>query len=802
LLQDIRQTDLAEDEYLTYHFRGKFALAFPVVDRRMRLAALRRFPFYSFKRRVFRRALQIAIFLNLDSLFSQRSIIPHPLAKTLDFSAWLDRVKQQLQRSDLFPVIHAPVQAKRHRLYVHLLDTRGEPVAFAKLALDELNNAQLLHELNMVSLFNANPPEHFRVPVLLCQGLFQGHRYLVVEPLPDGAHAASMNWEVLRGYLQELYGMEARVLDVNEMCATAWWQGFNEIASQLSPQFIEELRSLIGEFLPVGSVHGDPGVNNLVRVAGKLWIIDWEGSSNVGPRRTDEISHYLSSNQQRILHYPRLAITPFANVFLARASKEDRRDVMAALAYLAATRRDAAWQIIRHWDEISKARYAPLDPSLPPTLSSKAAVNLAIISDQPTAKRAPLLERIGRELTECTVHNIFTHSISNPAMPWEMGIPPHLNPVFFSADHLSAGGHISRRSLPLFRKIRDYLVENDVRLIILSGCCDLAHLLLIRWARKRGVYVLLTGENNVFSAARGPWLSNQAKRYYYNWVLGAVAGLMPMGTCGEAYYRSLRDHDLPEFLFPYEPDYAALRKVDRARDEELLQTRRLDPGRKRFLFCGRLTPSARVDVLIDAFISIAFGLPDWDLVIAGDGELRRGLQASVPTALASRIRFIGYVNRDRMPSCYRACDVLVDPSDDEPWGMEINEAVACGLAVIATSVIGSAVELVRHRDNGLLVAPRSVPALAEAMRDVSQRDTLRRMRAASAGALRTWLNVGDPLNGVRRALNHFNLLPYQETAQRNAPAVLKVGGESHENSPVSSMPTSQALSSSFQIRNV
>ncbi len=357
-MAETEQKYLAGDEYLTYYFRGKFAIAFPVAGRRMRLAALRRFPFYSFKRRIFRLTIQAAIFLNLDSLLSRRSKIPHPLIKTLDFSAWMDGLKEQLKRSDIFPVIHAPVQAKRRRLYVHLLDSRGEPIAFAKIALDDLSNVQLAQELKMVSLFNANPPEHFRVPTLLSHGLFEGHRYIVVEPLPDGAAAASMSWETLRVYLQELSGTDTRILDVNEMCATSWWQGFNEIAAQLSPQFIEELRSLISDYLPVGHVHGDPGVNNLVRVGGKLWIIDWEGSSDVGPRRTDEIAHYLLLHQQRIIHHPRLVISAFATAFLDRASVEERRDVMAALAFLAAARLDTAWQIIRHWDEISKARYA------------------------------------------------------------------------------------------------------------------------------------------------------------------------------------------------------------------------------------------------------------------------------------------------------------------------------------------------------------------------------------------------------------------------------------------------------------
>jgi glycosyltransferase involved in cell wall biosynthesis len=788
---DGKRNDLPGEEYLTYHFLGKFALAFPVVDRRMRLAALRRFPFYSFKRRAFRRTLQIAMFFNLDLFLSRRSRIPHPLMKTLDFSAWMDRLKDKLQRSDLFPVIHAPVQAKRNRLYVHLLDNHGEPVAFAKLALDELNNTQLLHELEMVSLLNKHPPERFRVPALLCAGLFQGHRYIVLEPLPDGAHAASMNWEALRGYLQELSDMGTRVLDENEICASGWWRGLAEIAGGLSPQFIEELRSLMGDFLPVGHVHGDPGVNNLVRVAGKLWILDWEGSSNVGPRRTDEIAHYLSSHQRQIIRYPRLAIYAFADVFLDRASEEDRRDVMAALAFLAARRLQAAWQIIRHWDQISKVRHAARDASLQPALPGKASVNLAIISDEPTPQWAPLLDRMARELTECTIHNIFTHGISNPDMPWEMGIQPHLNPVFFPSAHLRSRRHVSGRSLRLFRRIRGYLIENDVRLVILNGCGDLAHLLLIRWARKRGVYVLLAGDENVFRAARGSWFARLAKRRYYHWVLGTVAGLMPMGTCGQAYYRLLRDHDLPEFIFPYEPDYSALNPVDGFHVEEFLETHRLAPGRKRFLFCGRLTPSACVDVLIDAFVSIAAVLPDWDLLIVGEGELRQDLQARVPAEFSSRIRFIGHLNAHTMPSCYRACDVLVDPGDDEPWGLEINEAVACGLAVIASSVIGSASELIRHRNNGLLVAPRSLAALAQAMHEVARGDTLSRMQADSANALRIWLNVADPLNGIRKALNHFYLLSYQELAPKNAPAFFsEVNQKPLGDLPASSMANS------------
>jgi hypothetical protein len=76
------------------------------------------------------------------------------------------------------------------------------------------------------------------------------------------------------------------------------------------------------------------------------------------------------------------------------------------------------------------------------------------------------------------------------------------------------------------------------------------------------------------------------------------------------------------------------------------------------------------------------------------------------------------------------------------------------------------------------------------MREVSHEETLRRMRGASGNALRVWLNVGDPLNGLRKALNHFNLLSYQETALRNAPALFEDNEELRENAEVPSMPAS------------
>jgi glycosyltransferase involved in cell wall biosynthesis len=773
-------------EYLVYNVRGRSALAFPAARRRLRLAALRRYPDYSFKRRLFRRSLQAAMWLGIDDLWVHRSKTPHEFADNMDFSAWVLHLQRELNRSDLFPVIHGSIQKERRRLYVHLLDQRGDPVAFAKLALDDLSNAQFEREIRMLSAFKISPPTFFHVPMLLCEGNFSGRRYMVVDALPAGASAVALSWESLKGYLQELSGPLVRVLNANEVCATKWWQNFNELACRLSPQFIDELRSLIADSLPIAHVHGDTGIHNLARSSEGLWIIDWEESSDVGPRRTDEIGYYLSTHQQRILHKPRSALQAFAAAFLDDATKDDRRDVMAALAFLAAAGLLTARQIVGHWNEIPKFGRLPTGVEFARPVLGKETVNIAIIADEPAPDRAHLLDRLAAELTEATVHNIYTHSISNPTMPWEMGIKLDSHPAFFPDDHLNSKRFVNRRSLRLFRKIRDYLINHQIRLLVLVGCDDLTRLLLIRWARRRGVLVLLAGDFNVFGKDERPWLAKVIRRRYFHWVLGSIAGVMSSGTCGRAYLRLLRDHDLPEFLFPCEPDYSSLRPTDPVRLDDFRARCGLDAQRRRFLFCGPLTPSTHVDLLVDAFILASHNVPDWDLVIAGDGELRAALHSRIPKQLASRVRFLGFLQPDQKATCYRVCDVLVHPGESEPWGLVINEAVGSGLAVISTELSGAAVELVRHRENGLHIPPRSIRAIADAMEAVVRDDAYRQMKAASDGILHSWRKAADPVSGLRKALRFF-YLPLHEEIERQS---TRIQDGVASTSPQESLPSS------------
>ena len=430
----------------------------------------------------------------------------------------------------------------------------------------------------------------------------------------------------------------------------------------------------------------------------------------------------------------------------------------------------------------AQERFGFTNRAIAGTPHSSAKLQIAIISNEPTPYRLHVLQRLADELEGAHVHNIFTHTISNPSMPWQMSISPRLNPIFFPKNHLRTGQPISFRHFRLFRDIQRHILEHEIQLVVLLGYNDLTRLLFIRWAHGMGLPVLLTADSNIFGDAKTRSWLRPFKRLFVRWVLRRLAGLMPMGTCGRAYFRSYLDHNLPEFLFPYEPDYDLLRNIEPAKIATFRQKHKLAPDRKRLLYCGRLIDVKRVDVLLEAFSRVAVARPDWDLVIAGDGPLRKALERAVPESVRHRVRWLGFLQFDQTILAYHACDVLVHPSDYEPWALVINEAVACELPVIATSVVGAAVELVHHRLNGLIVSPRSVEALTGAIWEMTKTDRYLEMKAGCALALDAWRQAADPVEGVREALRHFGLIWRQaaEPAVRReptpAPLVLADGG--------------------------
>ncbi len=96
----------------------------------------------------------------------------------------------------------------------------------------------------------------------------------------------------------------------------------------------------------------------------------------------------------------------------------------------------------------------------------------------------------------------------------------------------------------------------------------------------------------------------------------------------------------------------------------------------------------------------------WDLVLLGDGEERTEIEGVIARyEISSAVHLPGFLQLHQLTSYYALAEAFVLPSTHEQWGLVLNEAMACGLPVLASSECGSTREMIRNNENGLVFDP-------------------------------------------------------------------------------------------------
>lgn len=139
---------------------------------------------------------------------------------------------------------------------------------------------------------------------------------------------------------------------------------------------------------------------------------------------------------------------------------------------------------------------------------------------------------------------------------------------------------------------------------------------------------------------------------------------------------------------------------------------------------GRLTPVKNHRLFLEMARQVQSKRRDVCYLVVGDGPLRQELQDHAEKlGLSDAVRFTGWV--ENPVNYFRLFDVLVSSSDSEGFGYVVLEAMACGTAVVATSV-SAMPEIVRSPDTGLLTPPGDAAALTTAVRRLLDDRGLRR----------------------------------------------------------------------------
>lgn len=386
------------------------------------------------------------------------------------------------------------------------------------------------------------------------------------------------------------------------------------------------------------------------------------------------------------------------------------------------------------------------------------AVPIAVISNGRTPYGVHLFRRIVRELPSFHLSTLYTHD--QIMSDWKIDLPPEINPVLFGPTERAENAYRPRFILHEWRKggrIIRWLKDHAIRSVLLFGYSDPGRLRILRWCRINRVPCMLFGDSNI-KADQVSGYRAIVKKWVVGWSVRQATVILPTGSLGRQYFEKYGARPDRIFYLPYEPDYDLIGAISESAVERARVRFGLRRGRRYLIYSGRLQPIKRVDLAINAFAAVAAQRPEWDLIIMGSGPLESSLRALVPAVLERRVLWTGFVNdQDVVGAVYRASDVLILPSEKEPWALVVNEAAAAGLAIISSDVVGAAAELVRDGVNGRIFRSGDVNHLTECLLAVTAPGRTEALQAASGDVLAQWRHAQDPIDNLKQALTHCGL---------------------------------------------
>ncbi len=175
---------------------------------------------------------------------------------------------------------------------------------------------------------------------------------------------------------------------------------------------------------------------------------------------------------------------------------------------------------------------------------------------------------------------------------------------------------------------------------------------------------------------------------------------------------------------------------------------------QRLVCIGRLCEQKGQLLLVEAAAQLVEEGMEFELVLAGDGPMRKELERLIARyGLEKIVKITGWVSNEQVRDELLAARVMVLPSFAEGLPVVIMEAMALSRPVISTYVAGIP-ELVQPGINGWLVAAGDVPALVEVMKDALGRDVddLKKMGLAARGRVFHRHNISTE---VAKLARHF-----------------------------------------------
>ena len=145
-----------------------------------------------------------------------------------------------------------------------------------------------------------------------------------------------------------------------------------------------------------------------------------------------------------------------------------------------------------------------------------------------------------------------------------------------------------------------------------------------------------------------------------------------------------------------------------------------------YIYVGRLWWGKGLNYLLDAFRDLQRRLKGKaSLLLVGDGKDEKALREKCRQEEIRNVVFAGFRQKQELPHYYTAADVFVFPTLGDPYGLVVDEAMACSLPIISTTEAGEICDRVDEGVNGFIVPPENCTVLSDRMERLAHDAELR-----------------------------------------------------------------------------
>ncbi|WP_209444216.1 glycosyltransferase family 4 protein [Pedobacter borealis] len=312
--------------------------------------------------------------------------------------------------------------------------------------------------------------------------------------------------------------------------------------------------------------------------------------------------------------------------------------------------------------------------------------------------------------------------------------------------------------------------------ILIYGWAWNSHLKALRFFKDK-FPIYFRGDSTLLDQQKS--FKSVLRKYFLNWVYSHIDKAFYVGEANKNYFKKYGLNDLQLHFASHAVDNERFSQGRKVEADRLRQKFGVADQEILILFAGKFEVKKNPSLLLEAFN--ALNLPNVHLLFVGNGDLEGSLKRKVEGLgtkrsfdyaqddkegrmgfgvgslekkineksfdyaqddnIKKRIHFMDFQNQTEMPVVYQACDLFCLPSKGpgETWGLAVNEAMAAGKAVLVSTKVGCAVDLVKPGINGEVFRSNDLDDLMRKLGELtSSKEKLTKMGIQSQQIIQNW----------------------------------------------------------------